>query len=378
MKVKAILVDDEPLALNLLKQQLSEVSSIDIVETFNSFALEENYELLELINVVFLDIEMPGINGLNLAEQIVEVNPQLLIVFVTAYNEYAVEAFELNALDYLLKPVDQDRLEKTLKRIEEQVTYRTLDFLPRTETLNINLCRELKISTAVKDKQLKKIRWRTQKTQELFIYLLYHAGETVPKAKLAELLWPEHEQERAFSQLYTAIYNIRKTLAPYKYHLAIESVYEGYTLLRNNIVVDIIEWENQIKELPPLQIETIAKYESVMRLYTGPFLDAYEYSWADPERFRLGLLWLDYATQLADFYKFEKSIEKAIMWYEKVCNYRPEDEYANLSIMKLHASLGYGILVDHQYAQYKRAIGELELPIDAEIKRWYDDYNVRK
>lgn len=378
MDIKAIIVDDEPLALNLLKKQLSLINNVDIVETFNSFNLLENNELIHQIDVAFLDIEMPGLSGIALAEQMVEVNPHLLIVFVTAFNQYAVEAFEMNALDYLLKPVDQKRLQKTLSRIEGQITHRKPDTLPSNETLYVNLCRELKITTANSNQPLGKIRWRTQKTQELFIYLLYHMGETVPKPKLAELLWPDYNQERAFSQLYTAIYNIRRALVAYNNHFKIESVYEGYTLTGKNVVIDIIEWENRVKSLPPLTSTTIADYEAAMNLYTGPFLEIYEYSWSGPEQFRLGLLWLDFAKQIADFYKTENSIEKAIMWYEKICDFLPEDEHANLSIMKLHASLGYGILVDYQYSQYKRATEELQLPIDTEIKKWYDTYNERK
>jgi len=378
MTIKVILIDDEPLALNLLTHQLSEFRNIEIVETFTSFDLAEHSDVLQSINVVFLDIEMPGINGLNLAEQMVEVNSSLLIVFVTAYNEYAVKAFEFNALDYLLKPVTQDRLETTLERIKEQVTEQPEEHLSHSEMLHINLCRELKIFTLKNNEQIENIRWRTQKTQELFIYLLFHAGETVPKVKLAELLWPDHEQERALSQLYTAIYNIRKTLTPYKHHLTIESVYEGYTLITNSVVIDIFEWEYKVKELPPLSMGTIADYEAVMHLYTGPFLEAYKYAWADPERFRLGLLWLDYASQMADFYKGKQSIEQAIMWYEKICEYRPEDDHANFSIMKLHASLGYGILVDYQFSQYKRTIEDLGLFIDPKIGQWYNDYKMGK
>src|SRR5690625_4092974 len=93
MDIRAILVDDEPLALELLAGQLSKVNGINIVGTYNSFDVAKQAEILEQVNVVFIDIEMPEINGLNLAEMMLEVNPKLLVVFVTAYNEYAVQAF---------------------------------------------------------------------------------------------------------------------------------------------------------------------------------------------------------------------------------------------------------------------------------------------
>lgn len=371
LSVQTILVDDEPLALQLLEQQLAEFNNVDIIETFTRFDIEKHTQLLQDIHVIFLDIEMPEINGLNLAEQILQVNPKIIIVFVTAFNEYAVQAFELNALDYLLKPVKKERLENTIERIEQEISDQTVDVLPTRRTLYITLCNEFNVLRSPNKQDVEIIHWRTQRAQELFIYLLYHAGETVSKAKLAELLWPGHEQERAFSQLYTAVYNIRKALMPYNRHLKIESVYEGYTMLVKNTMIDIVEWERKIKKLPPISEQVIDEYEQVMNLYTGPFLNNYNYAWADPERFRIGLLWLDAATQLADFYKKTNAIEKAIVWYEDICDYRPEDDHANLSIMKLHASLGYGMLVEHQYNLYKNTIDELGLSPGEDIDKWY-------
>lgn len=71
-------------------------------------------------DVIFLDIEMPDINGIELATRILDLQKNINIVFVTAYNQYAVEAFRLNALDYLMKPVSADRLKETLYRIMER------------------------------------------------------------------------------------------------------------------------------------------------------------------------------------------------------------------------------------------------------------------
>src|SRR5690625_3337038 len=103
--MRTILVDDEPLALDYLEIQLDKIKDITVVEKFTNLDILDHVKLIENIDLVFLDIEMPGKNGLEIAEQLLEVNPTLEIVFVTAYDEYAVQAFELNALDYLLKPI---------------------------------------------------------------------------------------------------------------------------------------------------------------------------------------------------------------------------------------------------------------------------------
>src|SRR5699024_11202394 len=99
--MKAILVDDEQLALDFLELQLEKVGGIEIVGKYNNlnFYYDNEHTMLDTIDVVFLDIEMPDMSGLELAELFLEVNPSLSIVFVTAHNEYAVQAFALHVLD---------------------------------------------------------------------------------------------------------------------------------------------------------------------------------------------------------------------------------------------------------------------------------------
>ena len=117
--MKAILIDDESLALDFLESQINKVSDITIVHKFVEFKLSRDAKLLEEIDIVFLDVEMPGMNGIQLAERLLEIKPTLIIVFVTAFHDYAVQAFDLDSLDYLVKPVQLNRLEKTIDRIKK-------------------------------------------------------------------------------------------------------------------------------------------------------------------------------------------------------------------------------------------------------------------
>lgn len=119
--MKAIIVDDERLARQELKSLLAEHKDIEVIaECANATEAKEKIGQLKP-DVVFLDIQMPGKNGLELAQ---ELSPVPELIFVTAYDEYALRAFEVNALDYLLKPVQPDRLAETLKKLfskEEEV-----------------------------------------------------------------------------------------------------------------------------------------------------------------------------------------------------------------------------------------------------------------
>jgi DNA-binding LytR/AlgR family response regulator len=116
--IRTLLVDDEDLARAALRRALESVSDFQIVgEATNGVeAIEMIGELRP--DVVLLDIEMPGFNGFEVVQQLTNAP---VIVFVTAYDEYAVRAFEANAIDYLLKPVQPERLERALTRVRQRI-----------------------------------------------------------------------------------------------------------------------------------------------------------------------------------------------------------------------------------------------------------------
>jgi two-component system LytT family response regulator len=125
--MKAIIIDDEPLARDDLRYMLKKHSFIEIAgEAAN---VDESIALLSKVeaDVVFLDIQLRGGSGFDLVPHI---PPSAEIIFFTAYDEYAVRAFEVNALDYLLKPVTEDRLEASLLRLRDRIDNRPLHLDP--------------------------------------------------------------------------------------------------------------------------------------------------------------------------------------------------------------------------------------------------------
>ena len=118
-KLKALIVDDEKPARLELRFLLEEIfkDELKIVgEVDNGIEAVEMLKVLKP-DIVFLDINMPDINGLDVAQIALEKNPNLKIIFITAFNQYAIKAFEINALDYLVKPIEYSRLKKTMARI---------------------------------------------------------------------------------------------------------------------------------------------------------------------------------------------------------------------------------------------------------------------
>jgi len=118
MQLKAVIVDDEPLALDLLEAVLADYPEVDILEKCSN-----GYDAIEAVlhhspDILFLDIEMPEMTGFDVIRAIQgDIMPK--VIFTTAYSQYAVEAFKVQALNYVLKPLDDDKIRDSLTRAKE-------------------------------------------------------------------------------------------------------------------------------------------------------------------------------------------------------------------------------------------------------------------
>lgn len=119
--INVIIVDDEPLAQDVLETYIEKVPELNLVQKCNN-ALEANEALQENdIDLMFLDIQMPQLTGIDFVKTLAQ---PPLIIFTTAYPNYAIEGFELNALDYLLKPISLERFMKAVNKAMEQLELR--------------------------------------------------------------------------------------------------------------------------------------------------------------------------------------------------------------------------------------------------------------
>ncbi|WP_027125928.1 LytR/AlgR family response regulator transcription factor [Gelidibacter mesophilus] len=114
MKIKCLIIDDEPLAVNVIKNYLQQIEDIEVANTFNNAIDGLNYLKNHKVDVIFLDINMPVLDGLNFIKSLKE--PPLIIV-TSAYSEYAAETYELDVLDYLIKPIEFPRFMNALNKV---------------------------------------------------------------------------------------------------------------------------------------------------------------------------------------------------------------------------------------------------------------------
>lgn len=120
--IRALIIDDERLARQELRSLVEQFDSIQIVG--ESGKPEKALDLIDRENpdLIFLDIQMPGMNGFELLDEIEGKTPE--VIFITAYDEYALQAFEVNALDYVMKPVEMDRLQEGIQKITKKIEER--------------------------------------------------------------------------------------------------------------------------------------------------------------------------------------------------------------------------------------------------------------
>ncbi|MBS1918544.1 MAG: response regulator transcription factor [Bacteroidetes bacterium] len=122
MKLRCVAIDDEPLALVLIRDYVSKFPELELVQTFDDGVSGAEFLRNAQIDLLFIDINMPDITGLDLVKSLKE---KPMIIFTTAYKKFAFEGFELDALDYLLKPIDFNRFSKAISKAFEYYSYKT-------------------------------------------------------------------------------------------------------------------------------------------------------------------------------------------------------------------------------------------------------------
>ncbi|WP_268626211.1 response regulator [Paenibacillus alvei] len=379
MGLHAIIVDDERLALKKMEKLLTEQTGRNKIERL--MACYNPYDAIEIaqreqLHVAFLDIEMPEINGFELAERLLQIHPKLHIIFVTAYQEYAVKAFELNALDYLLKPVHHNRLALTLQRLTSTNPHNgAAPAISHERTPQLTLCCLQSLHYIDANGAAQRFPWKTLKAQELFAYLLYYREKTVNKQVLMDLLWPNYDTERATTQLHTAIYQIRKMIKTAELDIEVKYKDEGYRLAWGALSLDVEEWENSVRLAPLLQTDTLAQHLAILNAYTGDFLEEHRYGWAEYEWERIRTIWLNHAKAIAQFYLSDEMHSEATLIYRQIIDKFPHMEHGYFALMNIYASLNHSAEVRKLYNLLtSRLEEEYDTAPSKEIIDWYHQW----
>lgn len=298
--MRAILIDDEKPALLHLERLLEADASVKVEGKFTSAIAGLEHLARQGADVVFLDIEMPEMNGLEVAERIVHIDGNIRIVYVTAYANYAIEAFELCAMDYLLKPVNPERIAKTIQRIA--TTLRKSGAAdgekPRLQEKRISCLKRLMLFDG--EEAVRHLKWRTSKAQELFAFLLHRRDQWVSKDLLLETLWPDTLRDKAMTHLHTSVYQIRKLLKNWGVRSTVEYELDSYRLRADEFRTDV----QLLESIPLEEAASEANWEHrnrILSMYAGDYLDEHDYAWAAPKRKELLSRYLALSLALAQY-----------------------------------------------------------------------------
>ncbi|MFS0838965.1 response regulator [Paenibacillus sp. 1P03SA] len=376
--LKAIILEDEPLAALQMNRMLEAIPGIEVAGTFSDAdeAVAKAGGLQP--DVAFLDIQLPGKSGMQAAELLQEVCPELDIVFVTAYDKYAVQAFELNAVDYVMKPLREERLLKTVHRLKEHARlFRGNRTDGSSRPVRIRLLQTLQFER--RNGAVETLKWRTAKAQELFAYLLYYRGQVIRKSDLIEMFWPDLEAKKAAAHLYTTIYHIRQALKQTGTDIEIRSVTikEGYVLDAGDIPLDTEEWERELSGLAAVLPGNAAEHRKVLERYPGDFLADCDYLWAENERQRLRILWINHAQKLGEYYSEHGQVNEAVTIYSRLQEKYPHFEGSCFPLMKLYASLRDRKAVEEQFGRLVALLKEMDVRPDTSVLTWMEEWRER-
>lgn len=331
--LNAIIVDDEKPAVAILKLLLEKTGQICVVGSFIR-AADALLKLQDLKpDVAFLDIEMPGMSGLELAEKIIEASDNTEIVFVTAYDKYALEAFRVNAINYILKPLSSDDIAKTITRLEK---IKPLSAPTRisADKGRIYCFGKLLVYGAECGQAAK---WRTSKAEELFAFMLQNLNEEVPKWKITQALWPECETGKQLSvYLHTTVYQVKKTLLSANIKFDFTFTNGKYKLELSDVYIDAAEFKAITDAETAFTAASIERYKKALSLYRGNYLEENRYIWSQSSSEKYAKRYCRLVSEFARYYTAKTDYVNAEKILRKALTIIPLDDDLNEMLLKLY------------------------------------------
>jgi len=327
------MVDDEAIALDVLEIKIKKImksTSLTIKKFTNPIEVLNEIKKGSVVDAVFLDIEMPELNGIELAEEIKQINEETDIIFLTAYNEYAVKAFELYALDYLLKPVKEERLQKTINRMNAKKADRNI-----FESTRI-FVKFMKKFEVVYNETIS-LNWKTYKVKELCAYFFNQQGVFLDKEKIIDDIWPDVNYEKAKVNFYTCISYLRKMFREIGMPEILRKNGNGY-IMQITFSSDLEELYNlmmKVKENPDGIEEEGYKLVS---LYPGDYMEENDYLWLRDRQTQIREEYLAALEYLAEKWK-AKNKELSIFLLKKAIELNPFRENYYQCLLQLYILL---------------------------------------
>jgi two-component system LytT family response regulator len=349
--MKVILIDDEKAMHLIMKRILAKVDDVEIVGSFLNTATAYSYLINHDVDLVFMDISMPKENGLEFATRLRESGSQTKLVFITSHKEYALSAFDVYAFDYIVKPVNQERLHNTVLRALADM--RSVSLLPAKlapvfDVVKFNCLGGIDIHST----QGVRVKWKSSKSAELFGYLLLHKGRLVSRARLIEDMFDGMPQKNAELYLNTTVYQLRKVLESFGLKENLHSDSNHYALSLNHVQVDFLSFEEGCRVMSVVDETNIEQAIALEQLYTGELFGERAFPWAWNEVERISLLYISFTQRLCVALLNRGETNAAIRLLRKLMAHNELDEEPFMLLMKALGLQENKEALSQQYIQF--------------------------
>lgn len=364
---RVMLVDDEKPALRVLAGLIAAHTDFQVAGMYTkpSEALQAAGELQP--DVVFLDIEMPGMNGLELASQLLDRSPGMEIVFVTAFSGYALQAFRVNAIDYLLKPITPEELARCVDKLRRRAL--NVPAAPQREPSRLHFLGGIELFGAGRTVSL---RFPTSKSEELLAFLSMNRDSYIPKWTISDRLWPETEPDKAEQNLHTTVYRLKKTLVEHNVDMQVESQRGSYRIT-GGFFSDYSEFNRHLAEAGEWDDAAPEACARAIALYRGPLFGEKDYSWCISERERLQRHFTALCKRAARGLAASGKHRLAADTLHALLGQVPYDEEGHELLLQAYADLQDRVSFLKQYEQTKMMLREeLDLPPNAVMTKLYE------
>ncbi|HEX2939299.1 MAG TPA: response regulator [Ruminiclostridium sp.] len=308
--MKAFIVDDEYLMIQEMEFQLSSYPNLKIAGTYSnaSHVLEDAEE--KKPDVIFMDIDMPGMSGLDLALKLTKQNPNIAIVFVTAYSEYALDAYKAYPIDYLLKPIGQERLFKTLDHIAEIKNLQNIG--SRQENTKIKCFGRFEF-VVPKSKNQQEDLWcmNNQKEKMLWAYLIFRSDKSVSRKELMNLMFDGVENRKTINYLHVMIHSIRKQLDEFDINCTLHYSGGNYTLKIAPGVCDFVDFMTFANQKIIITADNKEKATQMVSIFCHDYMEEEDFPWIAETQEWLENRYVRLMLQLSEYYKNNAELSNA-------------------------------------------------------------------
>lgn len=364
--MNVIVIDDEKAMHLIMRKLLKKIPTVTLLGEF--FCTEEALECIsrERVDLILVDINMPRENGIAFAQKMMVLHSQVQIAFVTSHKDYALEAFNLSAVDYLLKPISVERLQKTIEKASA-----LKDFSNNAK--NLSLENELSVFTfgtfEVRSKKGGHVKFISKKSMEVFGYLLLHIGRKVSRIKLISEVFPEMPQRNAEIYLNTAMYQLRKSLEVHGYRHIVLSDNDGYELDFSIDQVDVFQMKQFFTKYPNVELFNLEGFLVSDSMYRGELFEESGYLWVVNETEHYRQMYFKYALKASEILLNNGEIARAIELLSKLMRLNKWNEDVAIRLMQAYASNGNDFNIKQTFDEHATSLKvDLGIEVSREVK----------